>query len=196
MSIYRYVQARRLRLSIMEWYTANILLVMRAPQNGNCQPSEDSSLYSKYMAVQAYLDRYNAEMKVKQEGGVETGLTEGETTSNPTTESEVKSETSGTSENEQIVLAGPKGRSRYAPEDRERIRRERNRIHAKRTRDRRKKFMEDSEKVGRLQSDKIDDSLVIMTYYDQMGMMSDSDGSELRCLMIWLASCLVTSNRC
>lgn len=38
-------------------------------------------------------------------------------------------------------------RCKYAPEDRERIRRERNRIHAKRTRDRRKKFMEDSEKV-------------------------------------------------
>lgn len=44
-----------------------------------------------------------------------------------------------------------KGRCKYAPEERERIRRERNRIHAKRTRDRRKKFMMDSEKVmGRL----------------------------------------------
>jgi len=114
-------------------------------------PAEDSSLYSKYMAVQAYLDRYNAEVKkqeaeAKEESVVEQPDPEIEGLVSHTTD-EQRSETSGLSDVE-ASAPGPKGRSRYAPEDRERIRRERNRIHAKRTRDRRKKFMEDSGKVS------------------------------------------------
>jgi hypothetical protein len=41
-----------------------------------------------------------------------------------------------------------KCKAKYAPEDRERIRKERNRLHAKKTRDRRKQLMQDSEKVS------------------------------------------------
>ena len=131
----------------MEWYTANILLVMRGPQFGPPMPAEDSSLYSKYMAVQAYLDRYNAEVKKEETAKEEEIAAQATENADAQRQEDARSEASGASDAEHA--SGPKGRSRYAPEDRERIRRERNRIHAKRTRDRRKKFMEDSGKVRR-----------------------------------------------
>eukprot|EP00968_Pinguiococcus_pyrenoidosus_P010182 scaffold803_cov310-Pinguiococcus_pyrenoidosus.AAC.95 len=41
----------------------------------------------------------------------------------------------------------PRRRGKYTPEERDRVRRERNRMHAKRTRDRKKIFLEESENL-------------------------------------------------
>lgn len=47
------VQGRRMRLAVMEWYTANILLVMRSSSNdGKAGEEEDAALLNKYMRVQ------------------------------------------------------------------------------------------------------------------------------------------------
>lgn len=44
-----------MRLAVMEWYTANILLVMRSPEDaGN---ASDKQLLTKYMKVQVGLTR-------------------------------------------------------------------------------------------------------------------------------------------
>ena len=53
-----------------------------------------------------------------------------------------------------MEMEKPKRRGKYTPEERERVRRERNRMHAKRTRDRKKMFLEESEQlIKRMKSD-------------------------------------------
>lgn len=166
-------EGRRMRLAVTEWYTANILLVMRgpeaekeealkseapnhAPNSGpQCkgQPSgsapagsttgANDGLLSKYMTVQSFLERTNAAVAANNKAYEEAQ-------SRAASESGLMDDSSSlgdADEADEGKAGGARGRCKYAPEDRERIRRERNRIHAKRTRDRRKRFMEESEKV-------------------------------------------------
>jgi hypothetical protein len=158
-------EGRRMRLAIMEWYTANLLLVMRGPENGS---NPDAALLDKYTEVQSFLERTSSSASSKAMLGRSSG-------------DEVKSEL-GASDDEEVVK-GPRSRCKYAPEDRERIRRERNRIHAKRTRDRRKKFMEDSEKVLNSLTEENDDlrrvlDLIYDTPEDQDSLHDDGDDDE------------------
>lgn len=160
-----------MRLAVMEWYTANILLVMRGPDDGNSGKEEGKAgaaaaaaagngsnsssssqgdddkngLLSKYMNVQAFLERTSGNAasnatSTLDEDGLDGGVSaDGGGRDDASSIGEVEDDEG---------KVGSRGRCKYAPEDRERIRRERNRIHAKRTRDRRKKFMEESEKVS------------------------------------------------
>ena len=141
-----------MRLAVMEWYTANILLVMRGPETSD-SPA-DNGLLSKYMEVQAFLERTSGNnggadgpSKDQSLDGDEDG--KGGNGASCSTDGETRDDVSiGDGEDtDEGKVSWRGGRCKYAPEDRERIRRERNRIHAKRTRDRRKKFMEESEKV-------------------------------------------------
>lgn len=91
-----------MRLKLMEWYTANILLVMRSPAEKQQEIEEDKGMLSLHMNVQALLDRYGASH------------------SDPASDL-LKGPDYGQSEEDELPKC-PRGRSKYPPEDRERIR--------------------------------------------------------------------------
>ena len=65
-----------------------------------------------------------------------------------------------------------KKRSKYSPQERDRIRRERNRMHAKRTRDRKKMFLEASEQIiNRMEKE----SLLLREYLVSIEAMTEAE---------------------
>jgi len=68
-----------------------------------------------------------------------------------------------------------KRRSKYSPQERDKIRRERNRMHAKRTRDRKKMFLEASENVI---SNMETESYLLRSYLVNIGAMKSFESKE------------------
>uniref|UniRef100_A0A6U4EDR0 BZIP domain-containing protein n=2 Tax=Phaeomonas parva TaxID=124430 RepID=A0A6U4EDR0_9STRA len=116
-----------LRQHIFDRYTANVLLVM----SGKADRSETSQL-SKLEEV---MDREGINCLLGAASALQ-----------PRLEMTADGKLKETAPDEDKDYK-PRRRGKYTPEERDRVRRERNRMHAKRTRDRKKLFLEESENL-------------------------------------------------
>lgn len=81
------------------------------------------------------------------------------------------------SENNQQPTKRVRRRGRYDPQERDRIRRERNRIHAKKTRDKKKHFFESSENII---DEMVNELNLLRDYLVSINMMTEEERSQAR----------------
>ena len=128
-------EGEMLRHHIFDFYTANVLLQMSGQAATDPTP--------QLSKLEEIVDRESAKR--------EPGAGEGDAQRLEMTADGRLKDLAGPGEAD---ADKPKRRGKYTPEERERVRRERNRMHAKRTRDRKKMFLEESEHlIKRLRTD-------------------------------------------
>ena len=126
----------KLRQLVDERYTASLLLGLSQTQVSSGKSIELKP--SKTICGHAYLEIVN---NPNWFGGDETALPTTISTSNHANGDSMNGHDNNNNDKKN------RKRSKFSPQERERIRRERNRVHAKRTRDRKKMFLEASEHI-------------------------------------------------